>query len=252
MLILTNAHCCSIIFIQAFVIEFLDRPGSPLFGCERFIPGKYIKHNSNASFVDHTENRMTPQTFTHFTHFASKGKCMVVDMQGVNDLYTDPQLHTHNYHGGEGDLGPLGMALFFATYSYNSLSKSLRLPEFDLAPEERRRLQEEHTTQVRWRWRCWRRGRRRRRGKQSVNGVNGPSVVDVPRLHLLRLLTSRLFLSGWYCCGDKHSAARISGLWRTSHRQRARHRRQHRQPFTQAGESKEPHKDPYASRHRGG
>jgi hypothetical protein len=81
-----SAHSCysfatSMIFINAFVIEFVNRPGSPLFGAERFIAGEYIKHNSNASFVDRTQNRMTPQTFSHFTFHASEGKCMVVDMQ---------------------------------------------------------------------------------------------------------------------------------------------------------------------------
>ena len=40
--------------IQCYVIEFFDRPGSPVFGCERFVDGSdkygkgFVKHNSNS------------------------------------------------------------------------------------------------------------------------------------------------------------------------------------------------------------
>jgi len=43
-----------------YIIEFKDRPESPLFHCEHFIEGLYIKYNSNSGFVE--ENlRYTPQ-----------------------------------------------------------------------------------------------------------------------------------------------------------------------------------------------
>jgi elongation factor 2 kinase len=35
---------------------------------------------------------MTPQAFSAFSFFASGGNIMVVDIQGVGDLYTDPQV----------------------------------------------------------------------------------------------------------------------------------------------------------------
>lgn len=40
--------------IQCYVIEFFERPGSPIFGCERFVDGHdnfghgFVKHNSNS------------------------------------------------------------------------------------------------------------------------------------------------------------------------------------------------------------
>lgn len=40
--------------IQCYVIEFFERPGSPIYGCERFVDGKdkhgegFVKHNSNS------------------------------------------------------------------------------------------------------------------------------------------------------------------------------------------------------------
>jgi hypothetical protein len=44
---------------------------------------------------------------------------MVVDIQGVSDLYTDPQLHTVDLSGGEGDLGAMGMAYFLASFDHD-------------------------------------------------------------------------------------------------------------------------------------
>ena len=46
--------------LQISVLEFIDRPGSPLFHLEHYIDGQYIKYNSNSGFVE--ENlRLTPQ-----------------------------------------------------------------------------------------------------------------------------------------------------------------------------------------------
>lgn len=45
---------------QISILEFIDRPGKPLYHLEHFIEGKYIKYNSNSGFVeDHV--RFTPQ-----------------------------------------------------------------------------------------------------------------------------------------------------------------------------------------------
>jgi elongation factor 2 kinase len=45
---------------QMYILEFKNRPDSPLYHCEHFIEGHYIKYNSNSGFVE--ENiRYTPQ-----------------------------------------------------------------------------------------------------------------------------------------------------------------------------------------------
>ena len=53
-----------------------------------------MKYNSNSGFVDNTACRQTPQAFSHFTFEKSGHELIVVDIQGVGDLYTDPQIHT--------------------------------------------------------------------------------------------------------------------------------------------------------------
>jgi len=123
---------------QLSVLEFVNRPGSPLFHLEHYIEGKYIKYNSNSGFVDDAEHmRSTPQAFSHFTYECSNHQMMVVDIQGVGDLYTDPQIHSASGHDyGDGNLGIKGFALFFATHICNDVCRSLGLSQFDLAPSE--------------------------------------------------------------------------------------------------------------------
>lgn len=106
-------------FIRAYAIEFVDRPGKPMFAVERFIAGNdsyglgFLKHNTNSGFVDTEEHRKTPQVFSAHSFYASEGTRLVADVQGVGDLYTDPQVLSTDYRFGDGDLGPRGMALFF-------------------------------------------------------------------------------------------------------------------------------------------
>ncbi|KAH8852801.1 Eukaryotic elongation factor 2 kinase [Schistosoma japonicum] len=103
---------------------------------ERYMEGEYRKYNSNSGFVDECL-RNTPQTFSHFTFERSGHRLLVVDIQGVGDLYTDPQIHTSDGVGySDGNLGTRGMALFFHSHKCNPLCKWLGLTQFDLAPSE--------------------------------------------------------------------------------------------------------------------
>lgn len=43
------------------VIEFIQRPGKPLFHLEHYIEGDYIKYNSNSGFISCEKMRLTPQ-----------------------------------------------------------------------------------------------------------------------------------------------------------------------------------------------
>ena len=132
----------SIVFLRAYAIEFPDRDGHPWMAVERFIVGKdrygagFVKHNTNAGFVDTELRRVTPQVFSAFSFYKSQGKRLVADIQGVGDLYTDPQVLSDDYRFGEGDLGPRGMALFFHTYRSCGTSDAMGIPIFPLSKNE--------------------------------------------------------------------------------------------------------------------
>lgn len=79
-------------FNDAWVLQLVDRPGQPLCNVEPYLSGSYQKHNNNCGYVSEAD-RNTPQAFSHFTYEASDKQLIVVDIQGVSDIYTDPQVY---------------------------------------------------------------------------------------------------------------------------------------------------------------
>ncbi|GAB5360449.1 hypothetical protein AAMO2058_000629100 [Amorphochlora amoebiformis] len=116
-------------FVEAYVISLMNRPRAPLCAVEPYIDGTYKKHNNNWGFINNKDERNTPHAFSHFTYEASRHQLLICDIQGVGDIYTDPQIHSVNGEGfGKGNMGRRGFKKFFSTHRCNSICKFLKLP----------------------------------------------------------------------------------------------------------------------------
>eukprot|EP00667_Euglena_gracilis_P004263 EG_transcript_4283 len=119
-----------VVFLDAFLIVCMDRSERTIYACEPMISGDYVKHNSNSGGVrDGLDARNTPQAFSHFTYVHSQNRHIIVDIQGVGDTYTDPQVHSTERQFGVGNLGQEGIDAFFESHQCNSICAGLGLGE---------------------------------------------------------------------------------------------------------------------------
>jgi hypothetical protein len=122
-------------FLPCNVFELISRDTRPLMGVEPLVVGgRFEKHNSNTGYVLRVDGRdaAVPQAFSHFTFEASGGALIVVDIQGVGNIWTDPQIHSITGLGfGRGNLGAKGIVAFLSTHECNPLCKKLGLYPID-------------------------------------------------------------------------------------------------------------------------
>lgn len=126
-------------FLMTHVVEMDD---GTTYGAEAFVFGKYEKHSNNSGAT--MGRRCTPQSFSFFTWRQSGHRHMIVDVQGVGDIYTDPAIHFLPCHVSSSlkstdspvNLGLRGFALFLWSHRYNAIDKLLELPEFVLSTAE--------------------------------------------------------------------------------------------------------------------
>eukprot|EP01112_Ceratiomyxa_fruticulosa_P003650 TRINITY_DN1396_c0_g1_i1.p1 TRINITY_DN1396_c0_g1~~TRINITY_DN1396_c0_g1_i1.p1 ORF type:complete len:572 (+),score=138.21 TRINITY_DN1396_c0_g1_i1:312-2027(+) len=113
-------------FLCAWVLELVDRKPPILCAIEPLLVGEYKKNNSNYGAV--LNARSTPQAFSHFTYEQSSKQLIIVDIQGVEDVYTDPQIHTIDGKGyGLGNLGKNGISQFLNSHKCNAVCALLGL-----------------------------------------------------------------------------------------------------------------------------
>lgn len=118
-------------FLKAWVLEIPRGTHTVLVGLEPFIAGNFQKISNNLGFV--LSDRNTPQAFSHFTWEHSNHNLVVVDLQGVDDYYTDPQVHTKGGKDfGLGNLGIKGFETFLKTHKCNAICQQLMLPSIGL------------------------------------------------------------------------------------------------------------------------
>ncbi|OWZ21438.1 Alpha kinase [Phytophthora megakarya] len=122
-------------YARSWLLKLRDRErGALVCSVEEFLPGAYVKYSNNSGYVGRetstTEERErnTPQAFSHFSFVASDFRLMIVDIQGVADSYTDPQIHSADGRGfGVGNLGTFGMEKFLESHRCNEVCRWLGL-----------------------------------------------------------------------------------------------------------------------------
>eukprot|EP00667_Euglena_gracilis_P003844 EG_transcript_3855 len=125
-------------FLDAFLVVCHKSPGQPAFACEPMINGDYRKYNNNSgAVVSREEERNTPQAFSHFTYIHSDRKHIIIDIQGVEDTYTDPQVHSLERNFGLGNLGQEGIDAFFKTHRCNNICIGLGLASLEKQVDRR-------------------------------------------------------------------------------------------------------------------
>ena len=99
---------------------------------EDFIEGKYEKFISNNGTL---KFHGTLSVFCHWTYHHTRGKLIVVDIQGVRRksdyLLTDPAIHSksENEAYGDLDLGDVGIQAFFSTHQCDKNCYGLKMPK---------------------------------------------------------------------------------------------------------------------------
>ena len=113
-------------FVQVQLMRVTIDGREELMTVEPFIAGEYRKETNNASFA--REGSEVAQAFSHFTHDVTGGAFMVVDLQGVREALTDPQVHSKQPGSfGRGNLGQRGFDAFFMVHKCNDHCRELKL-----------------------------------------------------------------------------------------------------------------------------
>jgi myosin-heavy-chain kinase len=119
-----------------------------LFVMESKLDGVFTKYNSNYGALferapaeeglrDEEEEKrkhhfLAAEAFSHFTLAESRGKMLVCDLQGINDLFTDPQILTSDGDGlGMGNMGIDGIRKWRQAHRCNDICRAKQLPELD-------------------------------------------------------------------------------------------------------------------------
>lgn len=115
-----------------------------MFVMEYKLKGTFTKYNNNFGETYESSDVKKPmspeeeikrnrvyqysEAFSHFSLVESGGSMLVCDLQGVNDFFTDPQIHTEDGKGlGMGNMGQEGIDKWTSKHSCNAVCRAIGL-----------------------------------------------------------------------------------------------------------------------------
>ncbi|CAE7774869.1 vwkA [Symbiodinium sp. CCMP2592] len=136
-----TAKHATLFFVPCYLYEVENAvPDVPAcFAAERYLPGVFLKYNSNNGYVADAQllHNDLVQAFLHFSFEESGGRFIVSDLQGVarqNEvLLTDPQVLSITGEYGPGDLGTAGYLRCLQSHRCGSACKRLGLHPINAA-----------------------------------------------------------------------------------------------------------------------
>lgn len=110
----------------SFIDTFIFKDNQSFYLLEPYLGTEFKKFTNNAFYFDETYDIdiQTVIAFSHWTFEYTNHRYMVTDLQGVGMVLTDSTLNTMSHYFPEiGDLGPTGIASFFANHECNKICK---------------------------------------------------------------------------------------------------------------------------------
>uniref|UniRef100_UPI00358EF2B9 transient receptor potential cation channel subfamily M member 7 isoform X4 n=1 Tax=Myxine glutinosa TaxID=7769 RepID=UPI00358EF2B9 len=107
------------------------------FTIEEFVSGDFCKYNNNTGEEVSPENPLEESllAFSHWTYEYTNGEILVLDLQGVSEILTDPSVinsgekRSHDMVFGPANLGDDAIKNFRAKHRCNSCCRKLKLPD---------------------------------------------------------------------------------------------------------------------------
>lgn len=113
--------------------------GGEIYILEPFIQGNFEKYTNNTTYVNEKVPLVT--ALSHHSFQTTNGKFMVTDLQGHNNLLTDPVIHTEQeLFNDQGDLGKKGMENFFTAHECNRYCSLLGLKQEPIRSKDKKKL----------------------------------------------------------------------------------------------------------------
>ena len=117
-------------FIRPFIYEILDGRQLKYYFAENFIEGEYTKQNNNGGWTadPSSEESQIAQALSHFSWQLTRGYLLMVDIQGVGNVLTDPLIHCLDENRFDSrNFGYEGILKFFMSHRCNKYCKDLHL-----------------------------------------------------------------------------------------------------------------------------